>query len=47
MGWVLFGAVVLVGAAVVWWILRSFRKWPPTQGEGRSFIWARRGGGDM
>jgi hypothetical protein len=47
MGWVLFGVVVVVFAAIMWRILRSFRRWPPTQSERRSFIWARRGGGDM
>ena len=47
MGWVVLGGIALVCAVALWRYLRSFKKWPPTPGERRTFIWGPRGGGDM
>ena len=45
--WIVLGRFVLALAVLAWWVLRSFKKWPPTPSERTSFIWGRRGGGDM
>ncbi len=45
--WVIAGIAVVFVAAVVRWVIRSFRRWPATDDERRTNIWGRRGGGDM
>ena len=47
MSWVLLGIAVAAFVAFAVWILRSFKRWGPTDDERRSFIWGRRGGGDL
>jgi len=47
MTWALFFTGVAAVTAGAWWIVHSFKKWPATPGEGRSFLWSKRGGGDM
>jgi hypothetical protein len=45
--WVFLGIAIAALAALARWVLRSFRRWGPTDSERRSFFWGRRGGGDM
>jgi len=45
--WFWFLVALAALAYGAWRIVRSFKRWPATPGEGRSFFWARRGGGDM
>jgi hypothetical protein len=45
--WILLFVVIAGLAILVTWVIRSFRRWPTTDDERRSFLWGRRGGGDL
>jgi hypothetical protein len=44
---VLFGLMLGALVALAFWVIHSFRRWPSTDNERHSFIWTRRGGGDL